>query len=51
MIREMRVGPVYLLADPKGYWFLQFMVCAGLSDLDRYIESSKVALRRLSLPY
>ena len=44
MMREMRVGTVYLLAGPKGCWFLQFMDCTGLSDLDRYIESSKAAL-------
>ncbi|KZR64620.1 hypothetical protein PMIT1303_01666 [Prochlorococcus sp. MIT 1303] len=43
MMREMRRGAAYLLADPKGYWFLQFIDCAGPSDLDRYIELSKTA--------
>ena len=43
MMREMKRGAAYLLPDHKGYWFLQFIDCAGPSDLDRDIELSKAA--------
>ncbi|CAI8255904.1 MAG: Uncharacterised protein [Prochlorococcus marinus str. MIT 9313] len=43
MMHEMRHGAVSLLPDPKGHWFLQFIDCAGPSDLDRDIELSKAA--------